>query len=490
VGKVLAIIVACLLPGSAVASGLDGAHLGLAWGAPFVGLLLSIAVGQAAFPHQWERHFGKVTLAWIVVTLVPLALDQGAGAATVLTLHLLALDYLPFLVTIYTLYVIAGGIHVRTRMSGHPAENTILLLLGTLAAGFMGTPGATLLFLPVVLTSNGWRRHKVHTLVFLVFLVANMGGGLTPLGPPLLMGYLKGVDFAWTVRAMALPTAVGSVVLLGLYWLLDMLVLFPHEDVAARAAHREEHTALRLEGTFNILLLVLVILVLLFGTWDTQAELELGVLTLPLSDTARMAAMVGLAQLSLWCTPQRIRTANRFGWGPMREVAILFAGIFITMLPPLAMLHAGTQGAMGGLIRLVSDPSGMPVNWIYFVITGLLSGFLDNAPTFLVFFNVAGGDARSLMGPQAETLTAISAGAAFWGGVTYIGNAPNFMVRSIAEERGIKMPSFFAFMLWSVAVLLPVFALLAVCFFAAPGGLLAALAAPPVVAWAYSRRLR
>lgn len=452
---------------------MDGTQLGLVWAAPFVGLLLSIAVAQAAFPHHWERHFGKVTAFWIAATLLPLAVRQGFSSAAGLTGHLLLAEYLPFLVTIYTLYVIAGGIHVRTRMSGHPAENVLLLLLGTVAAAFMGTPGATLLFLPVVLAANAWRRHRTHTLVFLIFLVANMGGGLTPLGPPLLMGYLKGVDFAWTVQAMALPTAAGSALLLGLYWLLDAVLVYPREDAAARAAHREQHTQLLVDGGFNFLLLGLVILAIMA----------------PLPAWARLIAMVALAQLSLKTTPRRIRQANRFGWGPMIEVAILFAGIFVTMMPPLAILQAGPQGALAGLIGMVGDAAGRAVDWRYFVVTGLLSAFLDNAPTFLVFFNVAGGEPVRLMGEGASTLTAISAGAAFWGGATYIGNAPNFMVRSIAEERGTAMPSFFAFMLWSAAILLPVFAVLAVFFFHGPAWLLVALAFPLAAVWAVRKRL-
>lgn len=488
---VLVAALACAVPSAAMAAEIDGAALGLAWVAPFAGLLLTIAICQAGFPKVWEHHFGKLTLAWSLVTLVPLALREGAGVAATVALHLMVLDYLPFLISIFTLYVIAGGIHVRTRMSGHPTENAILLALGTMAAGFMGTPGATLLFLPVLMASNQWRRHKVHTLVFVIFLISNMGGGLTPLGPPLVMGYLKGVSFGWTVEAMAVPTLLGSAILLALYWLLDTFVIFPREDATARAAYREENTALLIDGAVNVVLLAAVVLaVMLCGNWQSEAKLNLGVVAVALPDAVRMAVSVLLAWVSLRLTPQRVRQVNRFSWGPMTEVAILFAGIFMTMLPPLAILQAGLDGAMAGLIRLVTDPSGAPLDWAYFAITGTLSSFLDNAPTFLVFFNVAGGNAVELMGPHASTLTAISAGAAFWGGVTYIGNAPNFMVRSIAEERGTAMPSFFAFMLWSAAILLPTFAVLAVLFFAAPLWTLAVLALLPVGGLAYGRALR
>jgi Na+/H+ antiporter NhaD/arsenite permease-like protein len=482
------VVLACALPTGAGAAEIEGASLGLGWAIPFAGLLLTIAVCQAGFPKLWEHHFGKITLAWIFATVIPLAVREGGGVAAEVTVDLLVMDYLPFLISIFTLYVIAGGIHVRTRMSGHPTENVILLAAGTLASGLMGTPGATLLFLPIVLTSNRWRHSKVHTIVFFIFLVSNMGGGLTPLGPPLLMGYLKGVSFIWTMEAMALPTALGSAILLGLYWLMDTLLVFPREDAAKRAAHREENDILSVGGNLNILLLAAVVaVVVLCGSWQSSAKLQLGFLALAVPDVVRMVVMVALAMVSLRRTSAHIRQINQFSWGPMKEVAILFAGIFITMLPPLAILKAGLDGAMGGLIRLVTDPSGAPLNWIYFVITGVLSSFLDNAPTFLVFFNVAGGDANVLMGTQAATLTAISAGAAFWGGVTYIGNAPNFMVRSIAEERGTAMPSFFAFMLWSVVLLLPTFGVLAVIFFAAPLWMLAGVALPPVAGLLYGR---
>lgn len=487
----LVVALACALPTAAMAAEIDGASLSLAWVAPFAGLLLTIAVCQAGFPKLWEHHFGKLTLAWSLITLVPLAVREGAGVAATVAVHLMVLDYLPFLISIFTLYVIAGGIHVRTRMSGHPTENVILLALGTIAAGFMGTPGATLLFLPVLMASNQWRRFKVHTLVFVIFLISNMGGGLTPLGPPLVMGYLKGVSFGWTVEAMAVPTLLGSAILLALYWALDALVIFRHEDAAARHAYREQNSAMLVDGAVNIVLLgAVVLVVMLCGNWQTETKVNLGVVAVALSDAVRMAVSVLLAWVSLRLTPLRVRQVNRFSWGPMNEVAILFAGIFITMLPPLAILGAGLDGAMAGLIRLVSDPSGAPLNWAYFVITGTLSSFLDNAPTFLVFFNVAGGDPVNLMGPGAATLTAISAGAAFWGGVTYIGNAPNFMVRSIAEERGTKMPSFFGFMLWSAVLLLPTFAVLAVLFFAAPLWVLAVLALLPVALTLYVRSLR
>ena len=445
---------------------LDGPGLGLAWGVPFLGLLLTIALAQTLWPAGWSRHYGKLTALWIAAALVPLLTRFGSAGGAALE-SLLLLDYLPFVISIAALYIIAGGIHIRSRMSGHPGENAILLALGTIAGGIIGTPGATLLFLPVLLKANRWRRYKTHSLIFLILLICNIGGAFSPMGPPLLIGYLRGVSFFWTVRAMALPTLFVSGLLMAIYVAIDSLLLYRREDPAARAGHREVHNALGLEGRVNLLLLACaIILQIACGLWRSQVGLPLGATELPLPDMVRLLGLVALAAASLLLTPHRIRAENRFEWGPIAEVVIVFAGIFACILPLLAILEAGRDGAMAGLLHLVSDAGGRPINWAYFTATGLLSGFLDNAPTFLLFFNAAGGDPVSLMGPQSITLMAISTGAAFWGGLTYIGNAPNLMVRSIAEQQGIRMPSFLAYMVWAAIVLLPVFAVTALLFFA------------------------
>lgn len=456
-------------------------HLGVVWGVPFLGLLISVGIGQAAFPKIWERWHGLLASFWIAVLLVPLALTLPGAEVAHAVAETILLDYLPFVVSILALYTLAGGIRIRTRMSGHPRENAILLGLGVLAGGVIGTPGATLLFLPVVLASNRWRRHRVHTLMFLIFLVANIGGGLTPLGPPLLVGYLRGVPFLWTVQAMLLPTAAVSGLLIALYAALDRLVYYPREDAAARAAHRQEHDTVTVEGGLNLLLLLVALVVqVACGTWTTTAALTVGSVVWPLPDLARIIALLALTALALRPATRPERAANHFHWLPMAEVAAVFAGIFVTLVPVLSILAAGRAGALGGILDLVSRPDGSPLDWAYFAVTGVLSGVLDNAPTFLVFFKAAGGDAASLTGAHASTLTAISAGAAFWGGLTYLGNAPNFMVRSVAEGRGIAMPHFAAYLGWSLAFLVPVFAVTAVLFFGAPLWGLAVILVPAV----------
>jgi Na+/H+ antiporter NhaD/arsenite permease-like protein len=444
---------------------LDGPDLGLAWGIPFLGLLLTIALAQTLWPAGWSRQYGKLTSLWVVVALLPLLWRFGSAGGVALE-DLLLLDYAPFVISIAALYIIAGGIHIRSRMSGHPGENAILLALGTVCGGIIGTPGATLLFLPVLMKANRWRRHKVHSLLFLVLLVCNIGGAFSPMGPPLLIGYLRGVSFLWTLRMLAAPTLFVSTLLIALYLALDSLLFYPREDRAARARHKEVHNALGLEGSVNLPLLAgAIILQIVCGMWSSTIAITLGATPLPLPDIMRLLGLAGLAGASLRLTPRKVRTENHFEWGPIREVAIVFAGIFACILPLLAILEAGDRGAMAGLLQLVTGPNGQPINWAYFTATGALSSFLDNAPTFLLFFNAAGGDANALMGSQAITLVAISAGAAFWGGLTYVGNAPNLMVRSIAEQHRVHMPGFLLYMIWAAAVLLPVFALTAALFF-------------------------
>jgi Na+/H+ antiporter NhaD/arsenite permease-like protein len=474
------------------ADGLPGDRMGFGWVLPFAGLLVSIAIGQAAFAGPWARHYPKITALWSAATLAALAPRIGWGATLDATGEVLVRQYLPFVVTIMTLYVVAGGIHIRTRMSGHPSENVILLALATLAAAVMGTPGATLLFLPVLIAANSWRRHRTHTMIFLIFLAANLGGAYTPVGPPLLLGLLQGVPFLWTVEHLALPTTVALVMLLSIYWLLDACLFYPREDQAARAAHRAIHDAISVEGTGNLALLALVVVILgLSSDWIVGGTVPLGITDLPVPDLMRLLALLLITEVSLHRTPAHLRKANHFSWAPLIEVAILFAGIFVTIMPVLAMVESGRAAPLGrALLALVTDDDGKAVDWAYFALTGALSSVLDNAPTFLLFFGLAGGDAATLTGPQATTLTAISAGAAYWGAATYIANAPNFMVRSIALERGIPMPDFFRFALWSAALLLPVFGVVAWAFFQGPPWMLVGLGSPLATLLILSWRLR
>ncbi|BAK78046.1 arsenite transport protein ArsB [Pseudogulbenkiania sp. NH8B] len=447
-------------------AGVNGAELTTLWAVPFAGLLLSIAILPLLAPGLWHHHFGKIAAGWALLFIVPFALQHGGGATGHELLHTLLLEYLPFIILLVALFTVAGGIYLRGNLHGSPLVNTTLLGIGTVLASFTGTTGASMLLIRPLLRANDNRRHKTHVVVFFIFLVANIGGSLTPLGdPPLFLGFLKGVSFGWTLRHLLPLMAFASVILLVLFYLLDRHYYHKEENLPPLADPTPD-SKLRLEGSINLLLLGAIVgAVLLSGTWKPGINWTIGGLEIELQSVVRDVLLLGIAALSLALTPGRCRAANAFNWGPMLEVAKLFAGIFVTMIPVLAMLKAGSAGAFGNLVAMVNDGSGAPLNPAYFWLTGALSSFLDNAPTYLVFFNLAGGEPGQLMTTLAPTLTAISAGAVFMGANSYIGNAPNFMVKAIAEERGVAMPSFFGYIGWSLAILIPVFLLVTLLFF-------------------------
>ncbi|WP_432239334.1 sodium:proton antiporter [Herbaspirillum robiniae] len=451
------------LPG--LAAELDGAGLSVAWAVPFAGVLLSIALLPLLAPSLWHHHFGKIAAAWALAFLLPFGVAQGAHAALAVTLHALLAEYLPFIILLTALFTVAGGICVRGNLRGTPALNTGLLALGTLLASVMGTTGAAMLLIRPLIRANDDRRHVAHVVVFFIFLVANAGGSLTPLGdPPLFLGFLKGVDFFWTARHVLLPMLFLCASLLAIFYLLDRHYYLNREEI--KPLDPTPDAPLRFDGGINFLLLAAVVaLVLMSGVWKPGIAGEIMGIPLEWQSLARDLGLVAVILLSLRLTPAAAREGNDFGWGPMLEVAKLFAAIFLTIVPVIAMLRAGEEGAFAAVVRAVTGPDGRPDDAMYFWMTGLLSSFLDNAPTYLVFFNTASGDAAELMGPLASTLAAISAGAVFMGANSYIGNAPNMMVKAIAEERGIRMPSFFGYMAWSGAVLVPLFIVMTFIFF-------------------------
>jgi Na+/H+ antiporter NhaD/arsenite permease-like protein len=402
---------------------------------PFAALLVAIALVPFAAPRFWGRHYGKVALA------------AGAPVAVWFlfafpgTLLRTAHEYFSFLCLVGSLFVVSGGILVRGAPRATVRSNSAFLLLGACLANVFGTTGASILLARPLLRSNGHRARKGHVMVFFIFLVGNVGGLLSPIGdPPLFLGYLQGVPFSWPlVRLFPLWLAAVAAIL-AVFVLVDRTVFRREEgkEPFAAAAAAEETEPLAIEGKGNLLLLALVVLsALLPAPW-------------------REVAMTLCAAASLRLTPASTRERNGFTWHPVKEVAILFGAIFATMMPALLILEA-----RGGEI-----PLRTPLH--FFWITGVLSSFLDNAPTYLTFFHLA----RSLpaagptvAGVPETVLAAISAGAVFMGANSYIGNAPNFMVRSIAEEGGVEMPSFLGYMAWAAAVLLPVFLVLSLLFF-------------------------
>jgi Na+/H+ antiporter NhaD/arsenite permease-like protein len=450
-------------PDAAHAAALDGASLHWPWALPFLGILLTIATGPLLFRRIWHRHYGKLALAWSIATLAPLAAVYGAGTALAAFVHAMLAEYLSFIILLFALYVVAGGILVRGNLRGTPLVNTAILAFGTAIASVVGTTGAAMILIRPLLAANSARLNNAHVVIFFIFLVANIGGALSPLGdPPLFVGFLRGVDFFWTMRNLWFETAVVAGVVLAIFVAVDIWY-YRTDRLVTTVGEARPPMQFAVSGSINLLLIAgIIAAILAAATWKPGISVSVYGTDMALQNVARDAALLLIAFLSLALTPNEHREANGFTWEPIAEVAILFAGIFTCIIPVLAVLEAGKEGAFSWLLAALTTDQGQPREIAYFWVTGALSAFLDNAPTYLVLFELTGGDARELMGPLAGTLAAISMGAVYMGAMTYIGNAPNFMVYAIATERGVKMPSFFGYMLWSAAVLLPVWALLTV----------------------------
>jgi Na+/H+ antiporter NhaD/arsenite permease-like protein len=450
-----------LLPGLARAAELDGAQLSVLWGVPFAGVLLSIALMPLVAPVFWHHHFGKVAAAWGLAFLVPFAITFGPAATGVAVVHAAFAEYIPFIILLTALFTVAGGIFVRGNLHGSPGLNTGLLAIGAVLASFMGTTGASMLLIRPLIRANDNRKHQAHVVVFFIFIVSNAGGALTPLGdPPLFLGFLKGVDFFWTVTHLWGHTLFLIGVLLAMFYAIDAWYYHRREEVRP-VDPTPDTKRLGFDGSVNFALLgVVVFLVLLSGLWKSSVVFNIAGTEVGLPGIVRDIGLIIVTFVSLKITPSSAHESNQFGWGPMQEVAKLFAAIFLTIIPVIAMLKAGVNGPFGAVVNAVTNADGTPNPAMYFWATGALSSFLDNAPTYLVFFNTAGGDPQVLMNALAPTLVAISAGAVFMGANTYIGNAPNLMVKAIAEDRGVKMPSFFGYMAWSFGILVPLFALM------------------------------
>ena len=447
-------------PAWAAGPGAPGAEAapGLVWGLPFAALLLAIAFGPMLAPRFWHRRMGLIAAVVSLALLLPLALLRGPEAAFHGVWHAALEEYLPFISLLLALFTAGGGIMVEGGRIGTPAGNTALLALGTLLAGVMGTTGVAMVLIHPLLRGNAHRARKVHLVVFFIVLVANVGGATTPLGdPPLYLGFLEGVPFFWPLRNLTIPLLIVALPLLAGFWLLDWWL--------ARAEPKPPPPRrLRVRGQRNAVLVLLVVAtVLLQGVWHPGSVVLLGQ-RIGLERLVGMAVFAAITAASLLITPRALRHRNLFSWEPMREVAVLFAAIFVTIGPVLDMLAAAQAGPLAPLLALTSNANGEPSPLAYFWLAGLLSGFLDNAPTYLVFFNMAGGDPAALTGHLAPVLRALSSGAVFFGALTYVGNAPNMMVRAIAAHRGVRMPGFFAYILYAGALLMPLFGVLTLIY--------------------------
>ncbi|MGE3877251.1 MAG: sodium:proton antiporter, partial [Parvibaculaceae bacterium] len=444
--------------------GLEGAEIGLPWALPFLGIILSIALFPLLAHVFWEHHLGKIAAFWGALVVFPLFAFHDAGTAVAALAHAMLLEYIPFILLLLALFTVAGGIVLRGNLHGSPAVNTALLATGTALASFTGTTGAAMVMIRPLLRANDDRKRNAHTIIFFIFLVANIGGSLTPLGdPPLFLGFLRGVDFFWTTQHLLPETLFLSVILLALFFVIDTIIY--RRDGHSQPDPTPDDESLRLSGVLNIILLGVIIGAILLSAAAELGTFHVFGVEVEIENVLRDLVMVAVTFVSLAVTPDRDRRANTFSWDPIKEVAKLFAAIFITIVPVLAMLKAGGDGIFAPVVALVTDDAGNANNAAYFWLTGMLSAFLDNAPTYLVFFELAGGDPQALMDEGALTLTAISAGAVFMGALTYIGNAPNFMVYSMARRAKVRMPGFFGYMLWSCGILLPLFLVLTFIFY-------------------------
>lgn len=438
---------------------------------PFAGILLCIALFPLVMPTWWEEHQAPVVLAWSLAFIVPFVMGFGAHHTAEVVLECIVNDYLTFIVLLFGLFCVAGNITLEGDLAGSPRINVGLLLFGTLLSSWVGTTGASMLMVRPIIKMNSWRKRKRHIMIFFIFLISNIGGCLTPIGdPPLLMGFMRGVPFFWSLRLLPI-LAFNAAVLLFVFYHLDMRAY--RKDIAdgRKPDISKPGTEIRIAGLHNLIFLAaIVVAVLLSGTLPSLPLFRnadgtvrgipiLGEVTLTWPAVIEIAIILASAWLSFRTTSAKVRTENHFTWGAIKEVAILFIGIFITMQPALMILKA--NGASLGL----DSPYQM------FWATGALSSFLDNTPTYLVFLTTAGslgfteGLATALGTVPAKMLVAISCGAVFMGANTYIGNAPNFMVKSISDENGVRMPSFFGYILWSLGFLIPVFILDTLIFF-------------------------
>ncbi len=444
--------------------GIDGSNLGLIWALPFAGILLSIAIFPLFAETWWHHNFGKVSAVWAASLVIPLIFSFGFEAALYEVLHAYLLEYIPFIVLLLALFTVSGGIRIKGYLKGTPEVNTGILLIGTILASWMGTTGAAMLLIRPILRANEWRSTKKHIVIFFIFLVANVGGSLTPLGdPPLFLGFLQGVDFFWTTTNLFWEMSFVATILLILYYLWDRHLYKKETNTAPLDDGTEP---LGIEGSQNLILILAIVGAVLFSGLVHLGELTIFHVHVTIENLIRDVLLLVITWLSWKITSKASRAANGFNWFPIQEVGKLFAGIFITIITPIAMLKAANngQGALQFVNDAVFDQNGDPINYMFFWITGILSAFLDNAPTYLVFFNAAGGDAQILMNEMSHTLIAISSGAVFFGALSYIGNAPNFMVKSIAEQNGVKMPSFGAYLIWSVGILVPIYLIVTFLF--------------------------
>jgi len=442
----------------------DFSDFSLLWGLPFVGMIASIALFPLIAEHFWHHHFGKIALFWTLIFLIPFLITTSFAIGIDLVIETIIFEYLPFIILLLGLFTASGGVRLKGTLKGKPSLNLIFLIFGTAIASIMGTTGAAMLLIRPLIRANESRKYQMHIYVFFIFMVANVGGSLSPLGdPPLFLGFLKGVSFFWPLNYLWPHMLFVTALLCATFIVLENY-FFNKEPTKTFPHHSDEKFGI--DGKLNIILIFIIAgLVLLNGAWKPGIDYYIFGHPISIQMITSNIGILITTLISVIFTKDETRRLNGFTWFPIVEVAKLFFSIFITIIPVIGILKLGNTGQLSFIINLVNDEQGIPIINMYYWVTGTLSSFLDNAPTYLVFFNAAGGNAEILMTTLSKTLIAISTGAVFMGAMTYIGNAPNFMIRSIVEENKIKMPSFFGYMIWSCCILLPIFILMTLIFF-------------------------
>lgn len=436
--------------------------LGLVWSLPFFCTLLTIALCPLLISEIWEKHSFKILLISPCVLLIALSVKFGVYEMVCGVIHSVFVHYIPLMALLFSLFVITGGIHVAIDRPATATLNTLVLFIGSVLAGWIGTTGASMLLIRPLLRINASRKQVVHLVVFFIFLVSNIGGAMTPLGdPPLFMGFLEGVDFFWTVRNLSGVIAITVAVLLTLFYLVDSLLLSKDKDPGKTKSYSGD---IKISGGVNFALLILVVSLSMWGGMLNLGSTTIFTTKLENMNVLRDIILFLLAFVSMKITPDEVRTNNNFMFSSFREVAEIFIAIFITIIPVAEMLENGYHGAFAPLLHWVSGGGANLEPFRVFWACGGISAFLDNAPTYIMFFHLAGADPTYLMDSKI-ILKAISLGAVYMGSMTYIGNAPNLMVKSISSGAGVNMPSFFGYMLWSAGILLPLFLLGSVLLF-------------------------
>ena len=428
---------------------------------PFVAMLLCIAIAPLIAEKEWEKNLNKFAVSMVLGSVVAIWMVTNNNAENEFThklVHQMVFDYVPFILLLTALFVVTGGIHVKGDIQATPKVNTLILAIGFVLASLMGTTGAAMLLIRPLLATNSQRKYTTHTVLFFIALVANTGGLLTPLGdPPLFLLYLRGAEFTWFLSLLPIWAFVG-ISLLVIYFLLDTYYYTKREALEHLMHDAREQEPIRIDGNINFLWLACVVASVMFinsgyipAMGEEHAPIYIKLL--------REIVLVAIIFLSLYTTKKQVREANHYSWAPIIEVAVLFVGIFATMTPALIYLNANAANL------------GLTQPWQFYYSAGTLSSFLDNAPTAVAFHSVATGlpmteGVPMVAGVQEVLLKAIATASVFFGAMTYIGNGPNFMVKAIAEESGLRMPSFFGYMFkFSLVVLLPLYIIIQLIFF-------------------------